>query len=95
MANHLRRGGGEMSGNITQAERLMRIETMLETMLPEIAARLKKIEDHQTKQDADAAADKADLAALKNKGAGLLIGVGLAGGAVGAGMAEFLGGLLK
>lgn len=79
-----------MNNNITQAERLMRIETMLETMLPEIAARLKKIEDHQSKQDSDAALDRADLAALKNKGTGLLIGVGLAGGAAGAGLSSFL-----
>jgi hypothetical protein len=38
---------------------------------------------------------KAEHAALKNKGAGILIGVGLAGGAVGAGIAEFLGGLFQ
>lgn len=79
-----------MNNNITQAERLMRIETLLETMLPEIAARLKKIEDHQSKQDTDAAIDRADLAALKNKGTGLLIGVGLAGGAAGAGFSSLV-----
>ncbi len=68
----------------------MRIETLLETKLDEIAERLKKIEAHQTKQDADAAIDRADLAALKNKGTGLLIGVGLAGGAAGAGLSSLL-----
>jgi hypothetical protein len=65
----------------TTPERLARIETLLETKLDEIASRLDKIERHQTKQDTDAATDRADLAALKNKGAGLLIGAALAGGA--------------
>ena len=85
-----------MSGN-TQAERLMRIETLLETKLDALAEgqaamnrRLDKIEAHQSKQDSDAAIDRADLAALKNKGTGLLIGVGLAGGAVGAGLSSIL-----
>lgn len=79
-----------MTKYATQAERLIRIETLLETKLDAIVARLDKIEAHQTKQDSDAAIDRADLAALKNKGAGLLIGVGLAGGALGAGFAELL-----
>lgn len=73
-----------MTRTSTTPERLMRIETLLETKLDEIAARLDRIEQHQTKQDTDAAVDRADLAALKNKGAGILIGVGLAGGGVGA-----------
>ena len=84
-----------MTRPATQAERLIRIETLLETKLDAIAARLDKIEQHQAKQDDDAATDRADLAALKNKGAGLLIGVGLAGGAIGAGVAEFFGGLFQ
>ena len=64
--------------NITQGERLMRIETLLET-LPEIRKDIKAI-----RKDLDD--DKADLAALKNRGSGLLIGVGLVGGGVGAGL---------
>jgi hypothetical protein len=47
---------------------------------------------------AEVEADKAELKALKNKGAGILIGVGLAGGAVGAtvsGFIQALGGLFK
>jgi hypothetical protein len=86
-----------MSNQTTQAERLMRIETLLETKLDALAdgqdamnRRLDKIEAHQSKQDTDAATDRADLAALKNKGAGLLIGVGLAGGAAGAGISSLL-----
>ena len=69
-----------MSGG-TQAERLARIETLLEESLvkrlDDMAADIKGIR-------ADLDADKAELAALKNKGAGILIGVGLAGGAMGA-----------
>lgn len=91
-----------MTRAVTTPERLTRIETLLETKLDAIAEgqsainrRLDKIEQHQTKQDDDAAADKADLAALKNRGAGLLVGVGLAGGAVGAGLSEFLKGLFS
>ena len=42
----------------------------------------------------DLDADKAELAALKNKGAGILIGVGLAGGAIGASVVQFVKGLL-
>jgi len=82
---------------MSQGERLMRIETLLETKLDGLAAgqaainqRLGKIEEHQTKQDTDSALDRADLAALKNKGAGILIGVGLAGGAVGATIATWI-----
>jgi hypothetical protein len=69
---------------ITQAERLTKIETLLETKLDEIVRRLDGIEKHQTQQDKESAEDRAELAALKNKGAGILIGVGLAGGAIGA-----------
>lgn len=58
---------------MTQGERLTRIETLLEG----IDKKLDKLEVEQTK-------DIADLQALKNRGVGLLIGVGLAGSAVGA-----------
>jgi hypothetical protein len=59
-----------------EAERLARIETLLEA-LPEMKSDIKAI-----RTDLDA--DKADLAALKNRGIGLLIGVGLLGGGIGA-----------
>ena len=66
---------------MTNAERLARIETLLEEKFSEqigaMAEDLKAI-----RQDLDE--DKAELAAIKNKGAGILIGVGLAGGAIGA-----------
>ena len=62
----------------TQGERLARIETLLET-LPEMRNDIKAI-----RKDLDE--DKADLAKLKNRGSGLLIGVGLVGGGVGAGI---------
>lgn len=60
----------------------MRIETLLEA-LPEIKEDIKAI-----RKELDD--DKADLAALKNKGSGLLIGVGLVGGGVGAGITKAL-----
>lgn len=65
---------------MTQGERLARIETLLEA-LPEIKDDIKAI-----RKELDE--DKADLAALKNKGSGLLIGVGLVGGGVGAGLTK-------
>lgn len=73
---------------MTQSDRLTRIEVLLEAAvsqrvddrdamrktIDEMAADLKAIK-------ADLAADKAELAALKNRGFGLLLGAGLAGGA--------------
>ncbi len=61
---------------------MARIETLLES-LPEIKDDIKAI-----RKELDE--DKADLAALKNKGSGLLIGVGLVGGGVGAGLTKAL-----
>jgi len=71
---------------MTQGERLARIETLLES-LQEIKDDIKAI-----RKELDE--DKADLAALKNKGTGLLIGVGLVGGGVGAGLTKVLMGWL-
>lgn len=86
----------------TEAERLTRIETLLE------AAVFQRTEDRDAMREklddvandvkairAEVEADKADLAALKNKGTGILIGVGLAGGAIGAAIAELFGSLFK
>jgi hypothetical protein len=67
---------------MTQGERLMRIETLLES-LPEIKEDIKAI-----RKELDE--DKADLAALKNKGIGLLVGVGLVGGGIGAALTKAL-----
>lgn len=88
----------------TEAERLTRIEVLLEQAVVQrteererhaqerelmketiegIAADLKTIR-------AELADDKADLAALKNKGTGLRIGVALSGGAAGAGLSSVL-----
>lgn len=86
---------------MTQAERLTRIETLLEGMAENRAderqsahaereAMVKKIEEMADDVKAirkDVEADKAELAALKNKGAGILIGVGLFGGGIGAAFA--------
>ena len=66
---------------MTQGERLARIEALLQESVvrrvDDIAEDVKAI---RTELDAD----KADLAALKNRGWGIIIGVGLAGGALGA-----------
>jgi DNA-binding protein H-NS len=87
-----------MSKPTTQAERLTRIETLLEAMVEsrseERAAMAKVIEEMAAdiKQiKSDVAQDKADLAALKNKGVGLLVGAALAGGGVATGIGHFIG----
>ena len=86
----------------TQAERLTRIETLLEAMaearaeereamrktIEEMAADIKQIKS-------DVSADKADLQALKNKGVGMLIGAGLAGGATWEAIRAIFGALGK
>lgn len=71
----------------------MRIETLLQAKAKaddiHDKAMLKAIEDVRSDVKAirkELDDDKADLAALKNKGTGLLIGVGLVGGGVGAGI---------
>jgi len=72
----------------TEAERLTRIETLLEGYLAQrtedrnaMREAIDTIASDVREIKADLAADKAELAALKNKGIGLLIGAGLAGGA--------------
>lgn len=82
----------------TQGERLARIEAILEA-LPEalgrngeaaaaVSQKLDEMDARWTQRfdalEKELSDDKADLAALKNKGAGILIGVGLAGSALGA-----------
>lgn len=66
----------------TNAERLARIETLLER-LPPIEAKLQTIEKSLE-------AEKARLSKLQDRGVGLLIGVGLGGGAAGAGLTRLL-----
>jgi len=69
---------------MNQGERLARIETLLEGQSrkqDEMAADIKAIRD-------DLDDDKAELARLKNKGTGLLIGVALAGGGAGAALSK-------
>lgn len=87
------------SSKMTQAERLTRIETLLEADLSQRAAEREamreKIEEMSNDIKAirkEMEADKAELAALKNKGIGILVGVGLAGGSAGA---AFVAGLSK
>jgi hypothetical protein len=79
----------------TTPERLARIETLLETAVVQRAEDLsQRDKDREAMRNtiedmaadiksikSDLAADKAELASLKNKGVGLLVGAGLAGGA--------------
>lgn len=58
---------------MTNAERLARIEAIVER----IDTKIDKLETEQTK-------DIADLATLKNRGSGILVGVALAAGSFGA-----------
>lgn len=64
--------------NGVQGERLARIEAILERMEPKV---------DEIRHDLNA--DKADLAALKNKGSGILIGVAIAAGTFGASLSTF------
>lgn len=72
--------------NAGQGERLMRIETLLEESL---MRRLDEMADDIKAIRADLDRDTADLAALKNKGSGILIGVAIAAGGIGAGASTF------
>lgn len=67
-------------GSPTTPERLARIETILER----IEAKVDQIDIDQRK-------DIADLAALKNKGWGVIAGVALAAGGAGAFLRDLLG----
>lgn len=73
-----------------QAERLARIETLVEGIAKsvdknneEARAANEKLQNEVKALREDLIADKAELAALKNRGIGLLIGVGALGGAAG------------
>lgn len=75
----------------TQAERLTRIETLLEGWLEnrrddraEWAAELRKIHDRLDHIQSEHRATNERLSAYENKGKGLLIGVGLFGSGIGA-----------
>lgn len=70
--------------SLTEAERLARIEVILER----IEAKLDRVEEDQIE-------DMAELAALKNKGAGILIGVALFAAGIGASLGNMLKALLE
>lgn len=72
--------------NVTQGEKLERVATLLDTVIKNQERTDAKVDEiHRELRE-----DKAELAALKNKGTGLLIGVALAAGGVGAGISQFL-----
>lgn len=64
----------------TTAERLSSIETILERLEPKVDGLV-----------TDVAADKADLAAVKNRGAGILIGVAVVFALIGAKIEDIIG----
>lgn len=66
---------------MTQGERLVVIETLLQES---VVKRINEMAEDVKAIRKDLDADKADLAALKNRGWGIIIGVGMAGGALGA-----------
>ena len=70
--------------SLTEAERLARIEVILER----IEAKLDRVEEDQIE-------DMAELAALKNTGAGILIGVALFAAGIGASVGNLLKALLE
>ena len=70
--------------NLSEAERLARIEVILER----IEAKLDRVEEDQIE-------DMAELAALKNKGAGILIGVALFAAGIGASVGNLMKALLE
>lgn len=77
-----------MSEVIPQGERLARIEAILEKGVTRelcgLRDDIRAVRDEQRATRADLEKDKAELAALKNRGAGILIGVSLAAGSLGA-----------
>lgn len=98
-----------MSKPATQAERLTRIETLLEQAvtqrnedraamretIDEMARDIKAIKTDVESVKADVRADKADLAALKNKGWGIIAGAAIAGGAGWEALKAMIGSVFK
>ncbi len=94
---------------MTQSDRLTRIETLLEAdvtlrasergmmleKFSDMAADVKAIKDDMAEVKAELSADKADLAALKNKGTGLLVGAAIAGGAGWEAVKALIGSVFK
>jgi hypothetical protein len=85
-----------MTKPTTQGERLMKIETLLEAKAEadhiHDQAMLLAIDDVRSDLKAirkDLDEDKAELAGFKNRGAGILIGVAIAAGGIGAGFSKF------
>lgn len=98
-----------MTKPATQAERLTRIETLLEQAvtqrnedraamretIDEMARDIKAIKTDVESVKADVRADKADLAALKNKGWGIIAGAAIAGGAGWEALKAMIGSVFK
>ena len=78
----------------TTTERLARMEAKQDIHIE----RIDKLHERLDETSKELAADKAELAALKNKGTGILIGVGLLAAFLGAKMQsvfQMLGGIFK
>lgn len=72
---------------VPQGERLARIETLLET----VDRRLLAIDQHLKRLEAAQIADAAELDKLKNRGAGILIGVSVVFTSIGVVIDKLLG----
>ncbi|WEK43653.1 MAG: hypothetical protein P0Y64_02125 [Candidatus Sphingomonas colombiensis] len=75
---------------MTPAERQAVLETKLDHLISAVAALTAEIEALK----ADVRADQAELAAIKNRGKGILIGVSLAATAMGAAVSSKIGAVL-
>jgi len=79
----------------TESERLAALEATQALQHEAIMSALGEIKDDIKQIKADVQADKADLAALKNKGVGLIVGAGLAGGAAWEAIRALIGSVMK
>ena len=69
----------------TQAERLAKMEAILER----VEAKVESVEGKVDRVEGKVDRDVADLAQIKNRGTGILIGVAVAAGGIGAGFSAF------
>lgn len=74
----------------TQAERLATLEARINTLIEGVKTANEKLDRLETEMQAD----KADLAALKNKGWGILLGVSLGAASIGAGLKSIIVGII-
>jgi hypothetical protein len=77
-------------GGGTPSEKITRVETLLIGLTASFHAHAFSTNARLDKISDELSADKKELAALKNKGAGILIGVSIVAGLVGAKISSFI-----